>query len=141
MKASFKLDNRSSYLDVTEFIFKECSPLLKPTSPKQNLHDQVRMIFFCIFFVFLQNFFIIHYNIELVGESLSICFHFFCFIIIRLEIWENSRNKSNWPWCIKIHDDSFVHWALWSSSNRYFRRICVIKCWRVFNISKEWRPS
>jgi len=46
MKASFKLDNRSSYLDVTEFILKECSPLLKPTSPKTNFNDQVSHDFF-----------------------------------------------------------------------------------------------
>jgi len=41
MKASLKHDSKASYLDVTEFILKECSPLIKPTSPKPNFHEQV----------------------------------------------------------------------------------------------------
>jgi len=41
MKTSFKHDNKASYLDVTEFILKECSPLIKAASPKINFYEQV----------------------------------------------------------------------------------------------------
>jgi hypothetical protein len=45
MKAFYKQDNKASYLDVTEFILKECSPLMKASSPKLIFNDQVRNYF------------------------------------------------------------------------------------------------
>ena len=41
MKGPIKQDSKASYLDVTEFILKECSPLIKPTSPKLHFFEQV----------------------------------------------------------------------------------------------------
>lgn len=68
---------------------------------------------------------------------LSICFVLKHFIIISIEIWANTIDKSNRPRRIKIQNDSFMHRPMFTPVNWHFVIIRVIKHWWFWSVSTK----
>ncbi len=75
---------------------------------------------------------------ENVDGLLSICFLFFCFIILNIEILKNALNQPYRSWSFQIFNDAIMHWALRTPNRRYHGVVCTIKCGWILSRKQTW---